>query len=394
MNFRTRFVLVLLQLCTGWHLFYEGIWKQEHRDTWTSKAYLRGATGPLALPMRWLAGDPEVVRDGFGFRLQDTTADFLARFEPTPFDPSEPVESRKPHRHLPPPVDEEWNAFFDAFVRHYGLDDPDRRDQRARAESKLLQAKTDAVGWLLTGVRKEKPPNFRGTADVPRTTPQRLEKLRDKLRQARDLETTDAAVFGSAATAPQVRQLRNEAAALREGLRSDLDARLADLKRTLYWEVLTPEQRRMDAVPRTPAAGNSWGRVEWLDDLMSPAFARVGWGWPSWDRVQWIDFAVRWGLIVAGAGLLLGFFTRTSCAVGCILLALFYLAMPPLPGAPDSPAGHYLLINLNVIEVVALLLIAVSHPAARYGLDAWMPFRRLRRRRAQPARITRPVSVT
>src|SRR5207237_2922839 len=54
---------------------------------------------------------------------------------------------------------------------------------------------------------------------------------------------------------------------------------------------------------------------------------------------------------------LLGLFTRTACIVGAGYLLMFYLAMPSLPWLPDNPRseGHYLFINKNIIEMIALL---------------------------------------
>ena len=41
---------------------------------------------------------------------------------------------------------------------------------------------------------------------------------------------------------------------------------------------------------------------------------------------------------------------------------MFFLAMPPLPGWPESPRaeGHYLYINKNIIEMLALLVLATT----------------------------------
>jgi uncharacterized membrane protein YphA (DoxX/SURF4 family) len=375
MNIRTRIFLVLLQLCIGWHLFYEGVWKIRQGDAWSSRGYIRGATGPFSLLIRGVAGDPEVVwRDG-RFWAVDSTPDFLARFQTKPFDSAVSPENRRLYRHAPALIDTEWDAYFERFVKHYELDAPERGEQLARAESKFQQAKADLVDWLLHGVTKVRPPHFSGTADVPVTTPQRVEEYRDKLRKLEELETVEKEFFGPNATAAKRQQLKMETAAIRTALQADLDAKTAQMRRTLYWEVLTPEQRRMDPVRWAPTSQPGWRKLEWLDRVMDPVFQKLGAVWPAWDRLRWVDKIVRWGLTAAGVGLLLGLFTRTACVIAIALLTLFYLAMPPWPGAPESPAGHYLFVNGIVIEVVALFVIAVSDPAARYGLDAWMPFR-------------------
>ena len=64
------------------------------------------------------------------------------------------------------------------------------------------------------------------------------------------------------------------------------------------------------------------------------------------------------GLIAVGAGLMLGAFTRWSAVAGCFILLMFYLAHPAFPGL-DQPlsTGNYWIVNNNLIEVAALLVI-------------------------------------
>ena len=134
----TRIFLVLLQLAIGWHLFYEGIWKLQN-PSWTSQGYLRNASGPFALAMRWTAGDPDVSRQGIQFVEADPAPALLERFTIKPFDPAEKPEERRPHKHLPEPVREQWQAYYDAFVKHYKLDS-EPREQLQQAEADLTDA--------------------------------------------------------------------------------------------------------------------------------------------------------------------------------------------------------------------------------------------------------------
>ena len=74
-----------------------------------------------------------------------------------------------------------------------------------------------------------------------------------------------------------------------------------------------------------------------------------------------VDFLNAWGLMFIGAGLILGIFTRAASWAGVLLLALYYVAHPPLPGMAQGVAeGSYLIVNKNVVELVALLVIAVA----------------------------------
>jgi uncharacterized membrane protein YphA (DoxX/SURF4 family) len=113
---------------------------------------------------------------------------------------------------------------------------------------------------------------------------------------------------------------------------------------------------------------------------------------PPLTSLDWINFITRWGLTLAGVGLILGLFTRTSCLLGAGFLLLFYLAMPALPWLPANPRaeGHYLYINKNIIELIALLTLATTQSGKWFGLDGFVQFLNpWRWRRAAPQ--TRPV---
>jgi thiosulfate dehydrogenase [quinone] large subunit len=85
-----------------------------------------------------------------------------------------------------------------------------------------------------------------------------------------------------------------------------------------------------------------------------------------------VDQLNTWGLICIGLGLILGLFTRAAASAGAILFGLYYLFNPPLIGLSTTVPmeGNYLIVNKNLIEAVALLLIAVSPAARLYGLDS------------------------
>ena len=84
-----------------------------------------------------------------------------------------------------------------------------------------------------------------------------------------------------------------------------------------------------------------------------------------------VSFLNAWGLALIGLGLILGLFTRVACNFGALLLALYYLSHPPFIGIENvlPQEGHYLFVDKNLIELVALLVISMF-PTGRYlGLD-------------------------
>ncbi len=74
------------------------------------------------------------------------------------------------------------------------------------------------------------------------------------------------------------------------------------------------------------------------------------------DTLKLVDFLNEWGLILIGAGLILGLLTRFSAIAGMILLALYYLSHPPLAiytyALPSE--GAYFIVDKILIELIAL----------------------------------------
>ncbi len=84
-----------------------------------------------------------------------------------------------------------------------------------------------------------------------------------------------------------------------------------------------------------------------------------------------VDFLNIWGLILIGLGLFLGMFTRVAAATGILLLSFYYLANPPLLGMDFGipVEGHYLIVNKNLIEMVALVLFLIIPSRWIPGVD-------------------------
>lgn len=84
-----------------------------------------------------------------------------------------------------------------------------------------------------------------------------------------------------------------------------------------------------------------------------------------------IDFINIWGLIAIGAGLIAGCLTRAASISGMILLFLYYISNPPFIGYTyTAPAeGSYLIVNKNLIEMCALLVLTLFPTGKIIGLD-------------------------
>jgi thiosulfate dehydrogenase [quinone] large subunit len=78
-----------------------------------------------------------------------------------------------------------------------------------------------------------------------------------------------------------------------------------------------------------------------------------------------------WGLSIVGLLLILGLFTRLASIGAAGFLVLFYLANPPFVGYFYSlPAeGSYLIVNKNLVEFCATVVILVTGSGRFAGLD-------------------------
>jgi thiosulfate dehydrogenase [quinone] large subunit len=84
-----------------------------------------------------------------------------------------------------------------------------------------------------------------------------------------------------------------------------------------------------------------------------------------------VDNLNIWGLILIGAGLMLGAFTRLATLAGIALLALYYIAAPPFIGLTYAmpTEGSYLLVNKVLIELVALVVLLAFPTQRVVGID-------------------------
>ncbi len=352
MNGLTKTFLVLLRLAIGWHFLFEGLekvatyypsaprvnrtaygepfWsptrleakaKGKATRAWSSEAYLRGANGPLAGLFHELAGDR-----------------VLARVEVLPPTEGEPNDKR--HHRLPPELEKEWRAYFDAVVAHYHVEG----QQLARLEAALDQRKANTVLYLEKGrlpvIRTTQFGNAVAEKEVP--VAEHLRAYKDKLKQLAEADSTE-----------DREDLRVEAEQLRGDLANAADSQTDEMRKALDVIILPAQRAEYGPLPEPVVAHRE-----------------------DWDRLDWIDFATRWGLVAIGGCLLLGLFSRTACVAGALFLLSLYLSMPPFPGLPVNPKaeGHYLYVNKNLIEMLALLALATTRSGRWLGLDALCPF--------------------
>ena len=115
----------------------------------------------------------------------------------------------------------------------------------------------------------------------------------------------------------------------------------------------------------------SWSAAGYLRQARGPL---AGFFRSLADQPNLLDTAnlvTMWGLTVVGLLLILGLFTRLASLAGMAFVLLFYLAAPPWVGyfyaLPSE--GSYLIVNKNLVELCALLVIMMTGSGRFAGLD-------------------------
>ena len=88
-------------------------------------------------------------------------------------------------------------------------------------------------------------------------------------------------------------------------------------------------------------------------------------------QMRLMNLTTMWGLAIFGALLIAGLWTRVAALGGAGMIFMFYLAYPPIPGYPDPPGvEHAIIVNKNLVEVIALLCFVFLPSGRWFGVDA------------------------
>ena len=89
------------------------------------------------------------------------------------------------------------------------------------------------------------------------------------------------------------------------------------------------------------------------------------------DLLANADLITMWGLTAVGLLLILGLFTRLASLGAIGFIVLFYLCNPPFVGYFYSipTEGSYLIVNKNLVELGALVVVLVTGSGQFAGLD-------------------------
>lgn len=87
-----------------------------------------------------------------------------------------------------------------------------------------------------------------------------------------------------------------------------------------------------------------------------------------------VDIFNEWGLVLIGLSLFVGLLSKPAKLAGIILLSFYYLAYPPFTGLGINPhaEGSYWVVNKNLIEMAALLVLYLFPSSHLTGIDRFI----------------------
>lgn len=94
--------------------------------------------------------------------------------------------------------------------------------------------------------------------------------------------------------------------------------------------------------------------------------------WKEMTELERVNTTTKYGLALCGGLMFAGLFSRLASLGAACFLGLFYFSQVPPPFYPPAPVaeGTYYVVNKNLIEMIACLMLATSPSGAWGGLDA------------------------
>jgi uncharacterized membrane protein YphA (DoxX/SURF4 family) len=108
-----------------------------------------------------------------------------------------------------------------------------------------------------------------------------------------------------------------------------------------------------------------------------------------------VDLVNMYGLLAIGLALMLGWRTRLAAGLGIFFILAYYVAHPPLISTDIRVPveGHYLFVNKNLIEMLALGLLLVFPVRLLPGLDNLFSHMRRTKEQPTPEHVTAPAGT-
>lgn len=374
-------LLVVLRLSLGWQLLYEGLWKIDTLSTpspWTSAGYLKNSTGPMRPIFREMAGDP----DELGWLDYETVAQRWTDW----------AEKFKQHYRLSEKQKGSLDRLLNGAVTKVGDDDEpvfaqpleklpsdigkwpvSEKIVRYDADAKMLYVSSNY--FMEPGDRAKLEKLVKGRTDAEalaflkavKTIDERQKKSMGYLRKLAGAVKGNPDLLGNA----EWQKLGEKEQYVQQLKQYEID--YANASTESEWDHLSHtwgEIQALRAKLTGPVKSLEDEFYSKANDLLSLKQHARGELPVTWTALKISDMLTIVGLTALGTTLILGLFTRFSCVMAGIMLFSFYLAMPPWPGSPPIPGPeHSLIINKNLIEVIALFALAAIPTGLWFGLD-------------------------
>ncbi|MCA9024344.1 MAG: hypothetical protein KDA86_03935 [Planctomycetaceae bacterium] len=404
-------LLVLLRISIGWQFLYEGLWKYQTLSTpkpWTAEGYLRNAQGPFRDHFRGMTGDPDDLnwldydrmserwdrwRDQFAFHY-GLNEDQLKRVNGLLDGPSRHAEKLDA---LPASVPlNDPQTSIDKQLANIVSYDAEKQLLLADASTPLLPSEVDEL-LAYVPTKRDSSGELEGGTEEEQAYFVAVEKLAQRSQKLSARQKLKALLLGDPERlgATGIQRENTDIYVPEMGTIVDDDDSTVLLK---YGEV----QRYKDMLAEYEAQlaeattdyqrdhlARVWGVIQQKRaQLVQPVIAlekelqsdatelltpdQLAAGDLNWDNapIHRINQMTIWSLLILGGLLIVGLFTPLAAIAGAGMLMMFYLAMPPFPGVPETPGPeHSLIVNKNLIEAVALLAIAFIPTGRWFGLD-------------------------
>lgn len=313
MNQYTSIALVLLRLAIGWHFLFEGFHKLHSLNTpkpFSSEIYFRESAGPLGKTMRSYLADPDQSL------LTQLNENSLAG---------------------------EMDNYYSRIKESMDL----TPEQGKQVEAALEKQKAKTLEWFKSGKKEiefSSPDGLAaGTLKTEYTIPKWVEYYREKLAEVEKVRGENRGwALGKDLDKARLAALKSEIVKTRRVLQEELETQKSALANEIQ-KNLTADQKNKAITEKAKNPG----------------------------PIYWIDRMTIWGITAIGAGLFLGAFTRLAAWGGIVFLAMTYFTVPPFPWLPVPPIneGNYVFINKNVVEMLAMAVIATTNTGKIVGLD-------------------------
>ncbi len=393
---------VVLRICIGWQLFYEGLWKYNTLSStkpWSAAGYLKSAQGPLRDQFHNLAGDGPYDLDWLDYGKMSKKWDaWKARFEKHHSNLTDGqkvkldqiVNGKKAYAAelsaLPEGVDlskykkaisydaekkllvvdGKWHLIPVERERLYQMvPDVKKVGGKLVGGTELEREFHDAVSKVYArqsrlGYKEKLAASLRGDSD-------RIGAIFEDIRTLRKEKKIDPyKTFGSFKSYGDIDKYRAMVAEYEAELANKETQFDQDHLEYSYGELMAAKAQLTGPVK----AMESEMKLAARDILQAPQLAK-GAVPPPMNQLTISNYLTIAGLLILGFLLMVGLLTRTSALFAAIMVFSFYMVSPPWPGVPPAPGPeHSLIVNKNLIEVAALLAIAFTHSGLWFGLDA------------------------